>query len=67
LAAERAAEVAALMPRAPATGRSMVHWCHDMKQYLESAALARSRTLVPHGAYSRAERLAELRRLVRSE
>jgi HK97 family phage prohead protease len=63
-ASQRAAEAAALLPRAPAwDGGSVVSWCHDMTQYLQADALARSRTLVTHGLYSRAERQAELRRL----
>jgi HK97 family phage prohead protease len=66
-AAERAADVAALMPRVPATGQSLVDWCHDMREHLQSDALARSRCLVRHGLYSRAERQADLARLTRRD
>lgn len=63
-AGERAAEVAALMPRAPVwDGQSVAHWTSSMRQYLHDDTLARSRCLVRHGVYSRSERAAELRRL----
>jgi hypothetical protein len=65
-ASQRAAEAAALMPRPPVwDGGSVVHWTASMREYLQSDALARSRTLVRNGIYSYAERQARLRQLSR--
>ncbi len=67
-ASQRAAEAAALMPRAPVwNGGSPAHWAAAMRDYLQSDALARSRCIVTHGRYSRAERQAELARLTRRD
>jgi HK97 family phage prohead protease len=64
--AQRVFEAAAPAPKPPTwSGGSVVHWTAGMREYLQSEALARSRTLVTHGIYSYAERQARLRQLSR--
>jgi len=65
---QRAAEAAALRPRAPVwNGGSSAHWTAAMREYLESDALARSRSYICPLPLSHAQRAADLARLARSE
>jgi HK97 family phage prohead protease len=65
-AAERAAEVAALLPRAPMYGGgSVVHWAGAMRQYLQDDALYRATRVSRGHPLRRTERQIELARLAR--
>jgi hypothetical protein len=65
-AAERAAEVAALMPRAPVwDGTSIVHFTAAKRRHLEAEALRRAKIIPIGSRYSHAERQIELARLAR--
>ena len=61
-------EVARLMLRPPVwNGESLAHWTAAIREYLESDALARSRSYICPLPLSRAQRQADLARLTRSE
>lgn len=66
-AEQRTFEVAELAPKPPTwSGGSVVGWCDQMRQHLESDALRRAQ-ITPSGLrYSRAQRQAELARLARN-